>query len=326
MSDWPVTQRQIHSNGIRMRLAEAGPGDGPRVLLAHGWPESWYSWRRQLPVLAAAGYRAIAPDLRGYGGTEAPATVAAYDIFELVADLVGVLDEDGAQQAAVIGHDWGAVVAWHCALLRPERFRAVAALSVPHFGRPHEAPTRIWQERFGDRFCYILYHQREGVAEREYDADPEGLLRMLYAAPDTPRDPPAITDPHRGAGGWIGRMGRPQALPPWLSEAELAWYVGEFRRTGFRGGLNYYRNLDRNWERTAGVDPVVRVPALFIAGSADPTVAHLGAGKTRQRMAPFVPELRDFVWLEGAGHWIQQERSEDCNRILIDFLNHCCRA
>jgi len=312
--------RSIFANGIRLRLAECGPAEGPLVILAHGWPESWYSWRHQMGPLARAGYRVVAPDMRGYGGSSAPEAIQDYDILHLVDDLVGIVDEAAREQAVVVGHDWGAVVAWHAALLQPQRFRAVAALSVPHFGQPPAPPTKIWRQRHGDRFYYILYHQTPGIAESEYDADPEGLLRMLYASPDDPREPPSITDPDRRAGGFIGRWGRPRQLPGWLSAADLDFYVSEFRRRGFRGGVNFYRNFDRNWELMAGRSQVIEVPALFIAGDRDLVVAHLGLDEVRARLRPLVPDLRDLVWLEGAGHWIQQERPEACNRALLQFL------
>jgi pimeloyl-ACP methyl ester carboxylesterase len=303
-----------------MRVAEAGEKSAPLVLLAHGWPESWYSWRRQIPALAAAGYRVIAPDMRGYGGTAAPSAIESYDIVQLVRDMAGLVEESGAGGATIVGHDWGALVAWHAALLEPGIFRAVAALSVPHFGRPRGPPTEILRQRHGENFHYILYHQDPGVAEREYDADPEGLLRMLYTSPDTPRDPPAIASPLASAGGLIGRWGRPRELPAWLTPQDLDYYVGEFRRAGFRGGLNYYRNFDRNWALMESQDQVVKVPALFVAGSRDLVVAGLGREEVERRMRPLVPDLRKFLWIDGAGHWIQQERPEECNRVLLEFL------
>lgn len=315
-----INFRLIQSNGIQMRLAEAGPSDGPCLLLAHGWPESWYSWRYQIEPLAAAGFRVLVPDMRGFGSSEAPQDPVSYNVLNLVDDMTGILDATGYPQAAVIGHDWGAVVAWHCALLRPERFQAVAAMSVPHFGRPSDAPTRIWKQRHGDDFYYILYHQKPGVAESEYDRDPEGLLSMLYASPDTPREQATINDKGKNAGGFIGRWGAPKELPPWLSSADLDFYVAEFRRAGFRGGLNYYRNFDRNWALTRNLDQVVQVPSLFIAGTLDLTVAHLPKAEVSRRMQAVVSDLRDCVWLEGAGHWVQQERSAECTASLLKFL------
>jgi pimeloyl-ACP methyl ester carboxylesterase len=303
-----------------MRIAEAGIAGDPLVILAHGWPESWYSWRHQMDVLARAGYHVIAPDMRGYGDTDAPSEIGAYDIAHLAADMVGIVDDAGADQAIIVGHDWGAVVAWHSVLLHPDRFRAVAALSVPYFGPPGESPTKIWKKRYGDQFYYILYHQEPGLAESEYDANPEGLLRMLYSSPDTARHPPSITDQHKDAGGWIGRWGMPKVLPPWLNEDDLKHYIGEFSRAGFRGGINYYRNFDRNYALMENIDPVVEIPALFIVGDKDLVIAGMDFELLEQRMRPVVPHLRQIEWLEGAGHWIQQERPKECNRALLSFL------
>jgi pimeloyl-ACP methyl ester carboxylesterase len=312
--------RNVLINGVRLRLAEAGPQGAPLVILAHGWPESWYSWRKQIPALAAAGYRVIAPDMRGFGGSDAPGDIGQYDILHLVGDMLGLMDETGEETAVIAGHDWGALVAWHAALLHPDRFSGVIALSVPHFGRPHDAPTRIWKQRSGDDFFYILYHQQPGLAEAEYDADPEGLLRMLYASPDTPRHPPAIADPDRKAGGWIGRWGEPRELPAWLREEDMEYYVGEFTRAGFRGGLNYYRNFDRNWDLMKDIDQTVKVPALFVVGDKDLTITGYDRNSLEKRLLKHVPDLRGFQWLPGAGHWIQQERPEECNRAMRDFL------
>lgn len=320
MKSASITHRTIFANGIRMRLTEAGPTTGPVVLLAHGWPESWYSWRYQIPFLADAGYRVVAPDMRGFGKTDAPQDIDSYNILNLVEDLAGILPHCDTDNAVIVGHDWGALVAWHCALVHPGLFPAVAAMSVPHFGRPRQPPTRIWKDRFGDHFYYILYHQKPGVAELEYDGDPRGLLRMLYASPGATRRTPLITDPGYKAGGWIGRIGEPVDLPEWMSAKDLDFYVAQFTETGFRGGLNYYRNFDRNWVITENLDQLVSVPAMFIAGSKDLTIEHLGKEQLHERMSGLVPDLRELHWVEGAGHWIQQEESEICNRALLDFL------
>lgn len=316
-----VSFRFINTNGIRMRIAEAG-GDGPLIILAHGWPESWYSWRHQIPVLAAAGYHVVAPDMRGYGSTDAPADVNDYDIRHVTADMVGIVDGFGEDKAIIIGHDWGAIVAWQSVLLHPSRFSAVAALSVPYGGRSPASPIEIWRNRFGENFYYILYHQEPGVAEAEYDADPRGLLSRLYLSPDSPRQAPVITDPKRSAGGWIGRLGAPVGLPDWLTQADLDYYVAEFSRAGFRGGINYYRNFHRNWEITpelAGAQ--IPVPAIFIAGQGDIVIAGASAEQLRGSMGPLIPDLRGVEILPGAGHWIQQELPEETNRLLLEFLD-----
>ena len=245
-----VSFRFIETNGIRMRIAEMGD-TGPLLILAHGWPESWYSWRHQITALANAGYRVVAPDMRGYGQTDAPADVDDYDIVQLAADMVGIVDAFAEDQAIIMGHDWGSIVAWHSVLLHPQRFSALVAMSVPYGGRPSRSPLVLWQEKFGDNFYYILYHQKPGVAEAEYDSDPGGLLSRLYLSPRSPRKAPEVTDPLRSAGGWIPRLGAPIQLPDWLNQNDLDYYVSQFESAGFRGGVNYYRNFHRNWEITA---------------------------------------------------------------------------
>ena len=243
------TMRMIRSNGINMRIAEMG--SGPLVILVHGWPESWYSWRHQLPALAAAGYRVVAPDMRGYGGTDKPLDVQDYDIHHLCADITGLIDALGETTAVIVGHDWGAIVAWQCMFLHPDRFTALVALSVPYGGRGEESLVKAAAKSFGDNFFYILYFQESGLAEQEFDADPHGILSRLYLSPDAPREARSVTDPNRAAAGWIPRLGAAIALPDWLTQADLDYYVSEFSAAGFRGGINYYRNIERNWQTTA---------------------------------------------------------------------------
>ena len=315
-----VTFRFIETNGIRMRIAEAGE-TGPLVLLVHGWSESWYSWRYQLTVLASAGYRVVAPDVRGYGETDAPEAVEDYDIEHLTADMVGVLDALNEEQAIIMGHDWGAIVAWNSVLLHPSRFSALVAMSVPYGGRAAQSPLAGWKARFGDNFYYILYHQEPGVAEAEYDAGPIGLLSRLYLSPSSPRDPPEVTDPLRSAGGWIGRLGAPRALPGWLRQEDLDYYVSQFNAAGFRGGVNYYRNFHRNWEITPQLaDAQVAVPTRFIAGEGDVVIAGASQDALTAMMSRVVPDLRGVILFPDAGHWIQQELPEDTNVAILEFL------
>jgi len=236
--------RFIQTNGINMRIAEMG--SGPLVLLLHGWPESWYSWRHQLPALADAGFHVVAPDMRGFGKTDAPKPVEDYDIRKLTADIAGLLDALGEKSAVVVGHDWGAVVAWHCLLLYPDRFRGLVAMSVPYRGRPSESPIEILKKAYGDNFFYMLYFQEPGVAETEFDADPRGILSRLYVSPNAPRETPAVTDPKRAAGGWIPRLGAPKGAQSWLTQADLDYFVDEFKQAGFRGGINFYRYVGNN--------------------------------------------------------------------------------
>ena len=312
------THRTVETNGIRMHVAEQGAG--PLVLLCHGFPESWYSWRHQLGALADAGFHAVAPDMRGYGGTDAPPEIERYTQLHHVGDMVGLLDALGARDSVIVGHDWGAPVAWNAALLRPDRFRAVAALSVPFAPRGSVPPTRALRAAYGDRFMYMLYFQEPGAAEAELDRDARiTLRRMLFAI--SGEAPPGVgfRDKRKGA-TLLDGMPDPETLPRWLSETDVDVYAADFARTGFRGGLNWYRNLDRTWELMAPWHhATVTVPALFIAGDRDPVIAGMMRSAYEQ-LSSSAPGLRRSVLLEGCGHWTQQERADQVNRELIDFL------
>ncbi len=307
--------RTIETNGIRLRIAEEGRG--PLVLLLHGFPESWYSWRHQIPALAGAGYRVVAPDQRGYGASDAPEAIEAYAIRNLVGDAVGVLDALGESTAVVVGHDWGAPVAWHCALLHPERFRAVAGLSVPYVGRSPIPPLDVFRMMAGDRFFYILYFQEPGVAERELERDvADTLRRFLYAASGDVTESPDFWQKPATA-GFLDGLPNPAKLPGWLTQHDLDTFTAEFRRAGFRGGLNWYRNLDRNWhelEHLAGKK--VEVPSLFVAGDRDPVLAMIPVAA----MHDCVSDLRGLELIPGCGHWTQQERPAEVNAALLRFL------
>lgn len=309
----------VDVNGVRLRVAEAGPRDGPVVILAHGFPELAYSWRHQIPALAAAGYRVLAPDQRGYGGSSRPPAVESYDIAALTGDLVGLLDAVGAQRGAVIGHDWGAVVAWSTPLLHPGRVAAVAGLSVPPVPRPLTPPTEAFRRIFGTNFFYILYFQQPGVADAEMAGDPERALRRMLGGMRTPQDEAtALRMLAAGPEGFIDRLPEPQRLPDWLSAAELEHYVAEFTRTGFTGALNWYRNFERNWQIMATpVASTIDAPALFVGGDDDPVLKFTRTDRAREVV---VGPYRS-VMLEGAGHWIQQERPEEINTELLDFLS-----
>lgn len=320
-----VTFRFIETNGIRMRIAEMGD-EGPIVLFVHGWPESWFSWRHQIPALANAGYRVVVPEMRGYGKTDAPESVDDYDIVHLAADMVGVLDavgvKKGEEKATIVGHDWGAVVAANAVLLHPERFSSLVLMSVPHRGRAAESPMEAMRARFGDNFFYILYHNEpDGVADAEYDGNPRGLLSRLYLSPGSPREAPEVTDPKRSAGGWIPRLGAAQGLPGWLTQADLDYYVAQFESSGFRGGVNYYRNIQRNWEITEHLaDAKIEVPTLFIAGQKDVVIGGATVPMLTTMMEGVINDLRDVVLVPEIGHWIQQEDPAATNEALLGFL------
>ena len=317
-----MTQPKLHfiqSNGIKMRIAEMG--SGPLVILVHGWPESWYSWRHQLPALAAAGYRAVAPDMRGYGKTDKPKAVEDYDIQHLTADLVGILDALGEKTAILIGHDWGSIVCWNAMLLHPQRFTSLVAMSVPYSGRGQQSLVQSLTRALGENFYYILYFQEPGVAEKEFDADPRGILSRLYLSPDSPREAPQVTDPKRVAGGWIPRLGAPKGLPSWLTKEDLDYYVEEFKSAGFRGGINYYRNLQRNWDTTPQLaNAKVTAPVLFLAGDKDVVIRGATAEGLKSSMRNAVPGLRDVKLIPNTGHWVQQERPNETNEAILAFL------
>ncbi len=323
------TQRMMESNGIRLNIAEQGKG--PLVLLCHGFPESWYSWRHQIDALAAAGFHAVAPDMRGYGKSDRPEPIDQYTIFHLVGDLVGLLDALNSPTAIIVGHDWGAAIAWQAARLRPDRFRAVACLSVPYRPRSPMPPTSV-MPRTADAQFYQLYFQEPGVAEAEFERDPRTTVHtMLYGVSGegiAARSAAAAsggTAPNPGMvprdGGMLRGPGAPATLPAWLSETDIEFYAGEFKRSGFRGPLNYYRNVDRNWELLAPfADVKVTVPALYVAGDHDMVLAAPGTAECLKNFKQFVPALRDIKMLPGCGHWTQQERPAEVNAEIIDFV------
>ena len=312
-----VTERTIRTNGIDMRVVEAGTG--PLVVLCHGFPELSHSWRHQLPALAAAGYHAVAPDMRGYGGTSRPEALDAYDILHLTGDVVGLLDALGEERAVLVGHDWGAPVVWNLALRAPARVRGVAGMSVPYVPRPERPPTQIWKHVFAQSWFYILYFQEPGVADADLGRDPATTLRRLMCAVSgepTPESLALLSGPRDGR-GMVERLPEPERLPDWLPRADLDHYASVFARTGFTGGLNWYRNFDRNWELTPELaGAVVQVPTLFVAGAGDPVLLMAPL----DTMRPWVADLRDVVVVPGAGHWVQQECPDEVNAALLGFL------
>lgn len=314
-----ITERAIATNGVQLHTLEAGEPGAPVVLLAHGFPELAYSWRHQIPALAAAGYHVLAPDQRGYGRTTRPTDIAAYNIAELSADLIGLLDDVGADKAVFIGHDWGSPVVWSSAQLHPDRVAAVVGMSVPPVPRSQIPPTKAFRAIFGDNFFYMLYFQEPGPADVELGGDPRRTItRMLNGLTRSDDPAAALRMIKPGPAGFIDRLPEADVLPDWITASEVDHYVAEFTRTGFTGGLNWYRNLDRNWELMA--DPpatTIAVPAMFIGGTADPVLSFM-----RTDRAPEVVTGRyREVLIEDAGHWLQQEKPEQVNELLLDFLS-----
>ncbi|MFF7721495.1 alpha/beta fold hydrolase [Streptomyces luteogriseus] len=314
-----VTHRLVPSPAGRIHVVEQGAG--PLVLLVHGFPESWYSWRHQLPVLAAAGYRAAAIDVRGYGRSSKPGDTEAYRMLKLVQDNAAVVRALGEQSAVVVGHDWGSAIAANSALVRPDVFRAVGMLSVPYAPRGGPRPSTVFAQLGGDEEFYVSYFQEPGRAEAEIEPDVRGWLAGFYAALSADTMPaPGAPDPHFVVRGGKLRDRFPTGrLPVWLSGHDLDVYAGEFERTGVSGALNRYRNMDRDWEDLAGFDgaPITR-PSLFIGGGLDASTTWMA--DAIKAYPTTLPGLVSSHILDGCGHWIQQERPAEINRLLTDWL------
>jgi pimeloyl-ACP methyl ester carboxylesterase len=318
-SDFRPDLQMIETNGIRLRVALAGAG--PLVVLIHGFPESWYSWRHQIPALADAGFRVAAPDVRGYGGSDKPVAIEAYSIKTLSADISGLIAALGAERATVVGHDWGAPIAYCTALFHPERVRAVAGLSVPPLGRGPKPGIQMFREIYKDRFFYQLYFQEPGVAETELETDiPTSLRKFYYWCSGEGQKANAKID-NPAATGLLDRLVDPTLLPAWLTTADLDYYVSQFRSGGFRGPLNRYRNSERDFEDLAAFDgkPITQ-PLAFMAGSLEPVLRMIPGVDMVELMRKRCADLRDVRMMEDAGHWLQQERPAEVNAALIAFL------
>jgi pimeloyl-ACP methyl ester carboxylesterase len=312
----------VNTGPLNIRVAVEGAG--PLVLMVHGFPESWYSWRHQLGPIAEAGFTAAAIDVRGYGGSDKPHAVEAYAMESMVSDVAGVIEalSPGAP-AVIIGHDWGAPIVWNTALIRAEKVRAVAGLSVPYVGVPRRSFREIYEEVYTarGRFFYQHYFQAEGVAEAELEADVRGALRRIYyaASGDVP------------AGGWssgkavgdslLKGLTDPDPFPAWLTPADLDYFTGEFERSGFRGPLNRYRNHDRDFEYLQRFEGrKIEQPALFIGGERDMVLSMLGRVDLVVFMKAELSDLRGADILPGCGHWTQQERPAEVNARLLTWL------
>src|SRR4051794_38289656 len=309
----------IETNGVRLRVALAGTG--PLVVLIHGFPEGWYSWRHQIPALASAGYRVAAPDMRGYGGSGKPQAGEAYTMRNMCADIDGLIAALGAEQAVLIGHDWGAAITYGTALFHPQRVRALAGLGGPHLGRGPMPLVELLRKVYQGRFFYQLYFQEPGVAEAELDADPLTSLRKIYyAASGEGRKAKAKVDNPSGP-GWLDRLVDPDPFPRWLTETDLDYCAAQFRHSGFRGPLNRYRNSERDFAQLGEVEGKrITQPAAFLAGSLDANLRMLPGVDVIELMRAQFDELRTVKLFEDAGHWLQQERPAEVNAALLEFL------
>jgi pimeloyl-ACP methyl ester carboxylesterase len=301
-----------------MHIAEAG--HGPLVILLHGFPESWYSWRHQLIGLAENGFHVVAPDQRGYGKTGGPAAADEYSMLHLTGDVIALMDALGEQHAVLAGHDWGAPVAWNTALFRPDRIRGVIGLSVPYLPRGSSAPVAALRAGYGDGF-YMVHFQQPGVADEELARDlPTTFRKILYTLSGDYAGAAAIPVIPAGL-GMLDVTADPAELPAWLTQQDIDFFVAEFAESGFTGPLNWYRNLDRNWELMASWQHApIGVPAQFIAGDKDMVISFLGGEPMIAALRDIVPKLAEPVLLPGCGHWTQQERPAEVTAAMLEFL------
>ena len=303
----------IDTNGIRMAVYEQG--DGPAVILLHGFPELAFSWRHQLTALAEAGYRAIAPDQRGYGSTTAPLNVADYCVEALIADVHGLLDGLDLESAVFVGHDWGAILLWHMAILAPDRIEKLIILNIPCFRRPPIDPITMMRERYGDGF-YIVNFQDSDEADRVFAEDPAHFFDVVMRHKQITRQRFDNMPPERKVVNIIRSLKQERHFgEPLLLEEERDYYATAFAKSGFTGPINWYRNWTHNWRVTESVNPVIEIPTLFI-GAVDDIIV---APEQIEAMRPLVTDLT-IRMLKDCGHWSQQERPADVNRLILDWL------
>lgn len=317
-----IKHRTIETNGIRMHIAEAG--DGPLVLLLHGFPELWYTWRHQLTALAEAGFHAVAPDQRGYGQTDRPKEIIDYNIFQLTGDIIGLVNALGEPRPFIIGHDWGSVVTQYCAVLRPDLFKAVVLLSVPYLMRVRGTtpPIQIMKKMYGEDIFYQVYFQEPGKAEADLETDARRSMgAMLYSNSGSPPPQKRWNFVYKKGETLLQNFAYPDRIPEWLTESDIDYFGQEFMRSGFRGGLNWYRNIDFNWRETPFLDGAkILQPTLFVAGDADPVIRmYKKAVDTQEKV---IPNLKKKVVLPGVGHWINQERPQEINQLILEFLKN----
>ena len=311
-----INQRRVETNGISLNIAEQG--EGPLVLMLHGFPESWYSWRHQFSALAEAGYHAVAPDMRGYGDSDKPFEIEAYNQVEVVNDIIGLIPALGYETAVVFGHDWGAPTAWSCALNHPDKVSAVGALSVPFRPRGDSPPLATLTAIFKDRFFYQLYFQEPGKAETELEKDPALTIRKFYHMASGEMNTSLLSDKPADADLLSDLPDPGTEMGPWISEEDVSFYANEFRQSGFRGPLSYYRNMDLTWELTKDSPRQISQPALFVAGERDGVI--LMAADALKELDKHVTDLRVNKLIPKIGHWTQQEAPDEVNQALIQFL------
>ncbi|KAI3457741.1 hypothetical protein Pfo_014404 [Paulownia fortunei] len=313
-----IVHKNLKVNGINMHVAELGQGPAA-VLFLHGFPELWYSWRHQMLHLSAKGYRTIAPDLRGYGDTDAPPSATSYTVLHIVGDLVALLDALGLEQVFLVGHDWGAIIAWWFCLLRPDRIKALVNSSVVFFPRnPLVKTIQGYRDLLGDGF-YMCRFQEPGKAEAAFASTDTATVIRTFLSTRDPK-PPCIPEEI----GLEVLFKAPVPLPSWLTEEDVNYYASKFDKTGFTGGLNYYRAMDLNWELTAPwTGSQIKVPVKFLIGDVD-LAYHIPGAKgyiESGGLKKYIPLLEEVVVMEGVGHFLNQEKPEEVSQHIYDFIN-----
>jgi pimeloyl-ACP methyl ester carboxylesterase len=317
----PVEFRTIPGkDGIRLNVALAGAG--PLVLFVHGFPESWYSWRHQIGAVVAAGFRAAALEVRGYGASDKPRPVEAYSIVELAGDIAAVIDALAPEGAVLVGHDWGAVQVQAAALLHPAKVRGMVTVSVPAVAHPPRKPSETWPRLYGERVFYQAYFQAEGVAEAEFEPDLERFIRIFFRSlsGQGSLDDNVLIRP-AGTTRLLDGLPDPGELPAWLSGEDLRFYAESFRRSGLRGPLNRYRCVDLDWSLMRPyADARIAQPSLFIGGTLEPTRYMVPGFDRYADPVPRLADVRGVHFLDGVGHWVQQEAPEETSRLILGFL------
>ncbi|MEX0339830.1 MAG: alpha/beta fold hydrolase [Arenibacterium sp.] len=311
--------QQIPSNGITLNAAVEG--DGPLVIMVHGWPELWYSWRHQIRPIAQAGYRVVAIDVRGYGGSDKPDAVDAYGMGPLTDDVIGVIDHFGEERAILFGHDWGAPICWNTTALHPDRVAAVAGLSVPYSRRGPVSGLEMSHVLYKDKFFYHHYFQPEGVVEAELEADPRLSLRKIYfsLSGDAASTDPWLNRPK--GGGLLDALEDPEVFPEWMSDADLDYYTQNFAQSGFRGAINRYRNMQADYDNLPDIGTNrIKPPACFIGGGKDAVRGFIPGHDMYANAGALCDDMRLSKVIDGKGHWIQQEAAEEVTALLLEFL------
>ena len=317
----------IESNGINLRLAMMG--DGPLVIFCHGWPESWYSYRHQLPAVAAAGFKAVAYDVRGYGESDKPHEIEAYTMKNMTNDVIGIVDALGYETAITIGHDWGGPIALNTAALNEDRITATGTMSVPFTGRGPMPTLDLWKEIYQDRFFYQLYFQKEGVAEEEFESDLSKALFITYTNSDGrgmkrnfEKGQSGLVPQKDKNSSFLEGMEVFEDFPDWFSEEDLDYFVSQFEMSGLRGPFNRYRAQNIDWNELPQLEgAVLQQPAFFITGTLDPVNFFIPSDQSLiDRISSNYKELLFAEELIGIGHWTQQEAPEEVNKLILKFL------